>query len=251
MRTLKKITLTVILGTAVVVASGVYGGIRHNGFSGSDGREELDLTLIQKAKLFDIGISIRNARKTLRGEMRDTIDVRKYISADGLDKETFVNTIESKMEKAIGMSANILKKASDVLTQEQRLKFLDNVKLKKPFSKMSHRYRFEGRANRDAKLDIFKKIDLTQKQKEGITELKNRAKKERKLFAEELIKKGIVKKFISANGFDQNIFVETMTKNAKAMIEKQATLLEKAIGILTVEQRMVLSRSYSGTAKIQ
>ena len=88
---------------------------------------------------------------------------------------------------------------------------------------------------------IFQQLDLTTEQqsamKENRKEMRSLMKEKR---AQRHPKRGMadMSKFVSANGFDKEAFVEMATQESQIMIDMRADRFEKTMNILTPEQRI-------------
>lgn len=89
--------------------------------------QKLDLTLEQK-------IAMKENRKAMRGQMKEKraqihgkrgmVVMSPFVSANGFDKEAFVEKATQKAQKMIDMRADGFEKMMDILTPYQRIKFV-------------------------------------------------------------------------------------------------------------------------------
>ena len=91
--------------------------------------------------------------------------------------------------------------------------------------------------------EIYQKLDLTAEQKSAMQANRKEMREYRK--AQRAKMKGGhgiagINKFISADGFDKQAFVDMATQRSKQRIEMRAVMFEKKINILTAEQRVKL-----------
>ena len=91
--------------------------------------------------------------------------------------------------------------------------------------------------------EIYQKLDLTAEQKSAMQANRKDMREYRKAQREKMQgAHGVagMNKFISADGFDKQGFIDMATKRSQKRIEMRATMFEKKINILTAEQRVKL-----------
>jgi Spy/CpxP family protein refolding chaperone len=89
-------------------------------------------------------------------------------------------------------------------------------------------------------MKIFKELDLTQEQRATLRANRKVTKMQRKAKRQEMRKARDMEKFITADGFNREAFIQSATQNSKRMIEMRADKFETIIGVLTPEQRLKL-----------
>jgi len=89
--------------------------------------QKLDLTDEQKSAMQANRKDMREYRKAQRGKMQGghgLAGMSKFISADGFDKEGFVDMATQRSQKRIEMRAAMFEKKINILTAEQRVKLM-------------------------------------------------------------------------------------------------------------------------------
>lgn len=147
MKTLKVLTIVAITGLVGATAANACPSNQGNGSScpkhekckkqnkfKSDKRSEmkeiyqkLDLTAEQKSAMQANRKSMREYRKAQRGKMHGThgmAGMSKFISADGFDKQGFIDMATQRSQKRIEMRATMFEKKMRILTAEQRVKLM-------------------------------------------------------------------------------------------------------------------------------
>jgi len=87
--------------------------------------QKLDLTAEQKSAMQANRKSMREYRKAQREKMQGAHGIAgmsKFISADGFDKQGFVDMATQRSKQRIEMRAEMFKKKINILTAEQRVK---------------------------------------------------------------------------------------------------------------------------------
>ena len=89
--------------------------------------QKLDLTAEQKSAMQANRKEMREYRKARRGKMKGGHGISgmsKFISADGFDKEGFVNMATQRSKQRVEMRAAMFEKKINILTAEQRVKLI-------------------------------------------------------------------------------------------------------------------------------
>ncbi|NKQ40672.1 MAG: hypothetical protein HF962_03785 [Sulfurovum sp.] len=92
--------------------------------------KKLDLTDEQKSELKDIRKSMKKSYKQKRKEHKGFMNIKEFITTDGFKKDEFIAAAENKATEMAKVKANMIEKAIAILTPEQRLKLVDNIKKK-------------------------------------------------------------------------------------------------------------------------
>jgi Spy/CpxP family protein refolding chaperone len=143
MKTLKLLTIVAITGLASTVAVNACpsNGLnkqkcetkkmcKKNKGQRGDMREifqKLDLTAEQQSAMKENHQVIREQRKEKRAQKhvkRGMADMNTYVSANGFDKEAFIEKAMQKAEKRIRVRAETFESTMNILTPEQRVKFV-------------------------------------------------------------------------------------------------------------------------------
>lgn len=162
---MKKLTtaalLTLGLGTALFACpaggNGDRGGMHKNGMQKM--MKQLDLTSEQKGQLKTLRESRKNMmqakresckedRKSMRGQMRP--DMNKFMTANTFDKDAFKQEMHKKFEAKRAMmenkkttmmefKANNMEKMFNILTPEQRIKWIELSKNQKNQKQKNHK----------------------------------------------------------------------------------------------------------------
>lgn len=96
----------------------------------SDMREifqKLDLSAEQKSAMQADRKNMREFRKTQRANMMSThgmAGMKKFISAEGFNKQGYIDMLTQKSQKRITMRATMFEKKMSILTAEQRAKLM-------------------------------------------------------------------------------------------------------------------------------
>jgi len=150
MKTLKVLTIVAITGLAATMAANACpsngtnqaqcetnkqdkckkNNYKHNRHSKSDMREifqQLDLTPEQKTSMREQRKGMRKQmqakRETMRGE-RGMSGMAKFISANGFDKQGFMDMAAKRSQNMAEMRADMIEKKMNILTDEQRVKLV-------------------------------------------------------------------------------------------------------------------------------
>ena len=89
--------------------------------------QKLDLTAEQKSAMQADSKSMREVRKAQRGNMKSAhgmAAMTPFISADGFDKQGFIDMATQRSQKRIEMRAAMFEKKMSILTAEQRVKLM-------------------------------------------------------------------------------------------------------------------------------
>lgn len=89
--------------------------------------QKLDLTAEQKSAMQADRKSMREYRQAQRGKMQGShgmAGMNKFISADGFDKQAFIDMATQRSQKRIEMRATMFEKKINILTAEQRVKLM-------------------------------------------------------------------------------------------------------------------------------
>lgn len=89
--------------------------------------QKLDLTAEQKTAMKANRESMREYRKAQRGKMQGAHGLAamgKFISADGFDKQGFMDMATQRSQERIEMRAAMFEKKINILTAEQRVKLM-------------------------------------------------------------------------------------------------------------------------------
>jgi Spy/CpxP family protein refolding chaperone len=150
MKTLKVLTIVAITGLVGATAANACPsnkgngmncpkhekcGKQHKGMMGKhDKRKEmkevfqkLDLTAEQKSAMQADRKSMREYRQAQRGKMQGAhgmAGMNKFISADGFDKQGYIDMATQRSQKRIEMRAAMFEKKINILTEEQRVKLM-------------------------------------------------------------------------------------------------------------------------------
>jgi Spy/CpxP family protein refolding chaperone len=92
---------------------------------------KLDLTEAQKTQLKEIRKSMHQARKIQKKELRGSMNLKKFVSVDGFDKEGFIAASESRSKKMAKNRAEMMEKLITVLTPEQRIALVEKLNRQK------------------------------------------------------------------------------------------------------------------------
>jgi len=88
---------------------------------------KLDLSEAQKTQLGEIRKSMQQARKIQRKELRGSMNLKKFVSVDGFDKEGFIAASEGRAKKMTTVRADMMEKFIAVLSPEQRLELIEKL----------------------------------------------------------------------------------------------------------------------------
>jgi len=94
---------------------------------------KLDLSEAQKTKLGEIRKQMQQARKIQQKKLRGSMNLKKFVSVDGFDKEEFVAATEGRAKEMANVRADMMEKFITVLTPEQRIELVEKL------NKQSHR----------------------------------------------------------------------------------------------------------------
>jgi len=137
MKTLKVLTIVAITG--LIGATAVHAGPackendkmcekrKDNRADMKEIFQQLDLTTEQQNAMKENRKEMRSLMKEKRGQRqakRGMADMSKFVSANGFDKETFIAEATQKEESKIEMRAARFEKTMNILTPEQRVKFV-------------------------------------------------------------------------------------------------------------------------------
>ncbi|MCW8820790.1 MAG: Spy/CpxP family protein refolding chaperone [Sulfurovum sp.] len=137
MKTLKVLTIVAITG--LVGATSVYASpfnaesnkMCQKNKEHRNGMKEifkkLDLTPEQKSAMKENRQAMREQMKEKRSRMnrkRGMADMSEFVSANGFDKQSFVEKATQKAQMRIDMRADRFEKTMNILTPEQRVKFV-------------------------------------------------------------------------------------------------------------------------------
>jgi Spy/CpxP family protein refolding chaperone len=89
--------------------------------------KNLDLTAEQKNALKETRHAMREQKENRRSQMHDKrglTGMSEFVSANGFDKEAFVEMATQKSQIMIDMRADRFEKTMNILTPEQRIKFV-------------------------------------------------------------------------------------------------------------------------------
>lgn len=89
--------------------------------------QKLDLTAEQKSVMQADRKSMREYRQAQRAKMQSShgmAGMNKFISADGFDKQGFIDMATQRSQKRIEMRAGMFEKKINILTAEQRVKLM-------------------------------------------------------------------------------------------------------------------------------
>lgn len=89
--------------------------------------QKLDLTAEQKSTMQANRKSMREYRQAQRAKMQSShgmAGMNKFISADGFDKQGFIDMATQRSQKRIEMRATMFEKKINILTAEQRVKLM-------------------------------------------------------------------------------------------------------------------------------
>ena len=89
--------------------------------------QQLDLTAEQQSAMKENRKEMRSLMKEKRAQRhpkRGMADMSKFVSANGFDKEAFIAEATQKEESKIEMRADRFEKTMNILTPEQRVKFV-------------------------------------------------------------------------------------------------------------------------------
>jgi len=87
-------------------------------------------------------------------------------------------------------------------------------------------------------MKVFKELDLTQEQRATLKAHRQETKMQRKAEREKMFKVRKIERFVTADGFNREAFIQSTTQNSKRMTEMRADKFETMIGVLTPEQRV-------------
>ena len=150
MKTLKVLTIVAITGLVGATAANACPSNKGNGtscpkqekcekqYKGKMGKhdkrsemkeiyQKLDLTAEQKSAMQANRKEMREYRKAQRGKMQGAhgiVGINKFISADGFDKQGFIDMATQRSQKRIEMRAAMFEKKINILTAEQRVKLM-------------------------------------------------------------------------------------------------------------------------------
>lgn len=137
MKTLKVLTIVAITG--LVGATSVYASpfnaenkkmCHKNKEHRNDIKEifkKLDLTPEQQSAMKENREAMREQMKDKRSQMsrkRGIADMSEFVSANGFDKQGFIEKATQKAQMMIDMRADRFEKTMNILTPEQRVKFV-------------------------------------------------------------------------------------------------------------------------------
>ena len=89
--------------------------------------QKLDLTAEQKSAMQADRKSMREVRKAQRGKMKSAHGMSAmtpFISADGFNKQGYIDMATQRSQKRIEMRAAMFEKKMNILTSEQRVKLM-------------------------------------------------------------------------------------------------------------------------------
>ena len=154
MKTLKILTIIAITGTVGVMAHGIGQkgqsdcGNQYNITIGDHSSEaqmqkrwhrkspnkrinhllrKLDLSEAQKTKLKEIRNEMQQARKIQQKNLKGSMNLKKFVSVDGFDKEGFVAASEGRAKEMANVRADMMDKFISVLTPEQRIELVEKL----------------------------------------------------------------------------------------------------------------------------
>lgn len=87
----------------------------------------LDLTQAQKDKLKTIRKEMWQARKAQNKKLRGSLALKKFVSVDGFDKESFITASELRAKETAKNRADMMEKTIAVLTPEQRVTLVEQL----------------------------------------------------------------------------------------------------------------------------
>jgi Spy/CpxP family protein refolding chaperone len=74
---------------------------------------------------------MHQARKIQKKELRGSMNLKKFVSVDGFDKEGFMAASESRSKKMVKNRAEMMEKFITVLTPEQRIALVEKLNRQK------------------------------------------------------------------------------------------------------------------------
>jgi Spy/CpxP family protein refolding chaperone len=109
---------------------------------------KLDLTDEQKSQLKKVRQTMQKARKIEMKKQRGSLNLKKFVSVDGFDKEAFVLSSEARAKNMAQVRADMMESIIGTLTADQRVELVEQLNKPRKARRNNDRQRKSRRQNR-------------------------------------------------------------------------------------------------------